>query len=110
MKAPVTLRVVMYEGAGSRAIDAAVRSAALTKLLEQGYGVTRVSPDGGEPTAPGAGPVAVLGRFEATPPPSGDANGRQILFSEIDGLSADDIVAKVESLHAQAGSAPRQKW
>jgi Pyruvate/2-oxoacid:ferredoxin oxidoreductase delta subunit len=110
MKAPVTLRVVMYEGSGSRPLDAAVRSAALTKLLEQGYGVTRVSPEGGDPTAPGAGPVAVLGRFESAPPPSGDANGRQILFSQIDGLSADEIVAKVESLHSLTGSAPRQKW
>ena len=32
--APSTLRVVMYEGAGSRPLDADVRSGALAKLLE----------------------------------------------------------------------------
>ena len=75
MKAPVTLRVVMYEGSGSRPLDAAVRSAALTKLLEQGYGVTRIAPalsevegDGGDPTAPGSGPVAT-GRSRGSPRP-----------------------------------------
>lgn len=110
MNAPVTLRVVMYEGSGSRLLDAAVRSAALTKLLEQGYGVTRVSSEGASASAPGSGPVAVLGRFESAPPAAGEDNGRQVLFSDIDGLSPEEIVAKVESLHAQAGTAPRPKW
>jgi Pyruvate/2-oxoacid:ferredoxin oxidoreductase delta subunit len=110
MNAPVTLRVVMYEGSGSRLLDAAVRSAALTKLLEQGYGVTRVSSEGASASAPGSGPVAVLGRFESAPPAAGDDNGRQVLFSDIDGLSPEEIVSKVESLHAQAGTSPRAKW
>jgi Pyruvate/2-oxoacid:ferredoxin oxidoreductase delta subunit len=110
MNAPVTLRVVMYEGSGSRPLDAAVRSGALIKLLEQGYGVTRVASEGAPASAPGSGPVAVLGRFESAPPAAGDDNGRQILFSDIDGLSSEDIVARVESLHTQAGTAPRPKW
>ena len=110
MKAPVTLRVVMYEGSGSRPLDTAVRSGALTKLLEQGYGVTRVASEGASASAPGSGPVAVLGRFESAPPAAGDDNGRQVLFSDIDGLSPEEIVARVESLHSQAGTAPRPKW
>ncbi len=110
MKAPVTLRVVVYEGLGSRPLDAVARAAALTSLLEQGYSVTRVGGDAARPTAPGTGPIAVLGRFESAPPASGDADGRPVLFSDIDGLSPDDIVATVASLHAAAGTAPRQKW
>jgi NAD-dependent dihydropyrimidine dehydrogenase PreA subunit len=100
----------MYEGAGSRPLDAAARSAALTTLLEQGYSVTRVAPAGDVPVAPGNGPVAVLGRFETATPPSGEAEGRQVLFSDVDGLSPEGIASRVESLHAQAGTAPRQKW
>jgi Pyruvate/2-oxoacid:ferredoxin oxidoreductase delta subunit len=100
----------MYEGAGSRPLDAAARSAALTTLLDQGYSVTRVAPAGDVPVAPGNGPVAVLGRFETATPPSGEAEGRQVLFSDVDGLSPEGIASRVESLHAQTGTAPRQKW
>jgi Pyruvate/2-oxoacid:ferredoxin oxidoreductase delta subunit len=105
-----TLRVVVYEGTGSRPIDDEVRIGALSKLLEQGYSVTRVSNGDGTPSAPGVGPIAVLGRFESAKPERADADGRQVFFSEIDGLSADEIVAKVESLHTDAGTAPRTKW
>jgi NAD-dependent dihydropyrimidine dehydrogenase PreA subunit len=105
-----TLRVVMYEGAGSRPLDADVRSGALAKLLEQGYSVTRVALDGGAATAPGTGPLAVLGRFSDAKPARADDEGRPVFFSDVDGLSADEIFAKVEALHADAGTAPRPKW
>jgi Pyruvate/2-oxoacid:ferredoxin oxidoreductase delta subunit len=82
----------------------------LTTLLDQGYSVTRVAPAGDVPVAPGNGPVAVLGRFETATPPSGEADGRQVLFSDIDGLSPEAIASRVGSLHAQTGTAPRQKW
>ena len=109
MKSAATLRVLMYEGAGSRALDAGVRSAALAKLLEQGYSVTRVTLDGGA-SAPGDGPLAVLGRFDDGKPSHAEDGGRHVFFSDVDGLSADDIVAKVDALHADAGTQPRAKW
>jgi Pyruvate/2-oxoacid:ferredoxin oxidoreductase delta subunit len=114
MKAPLTLRVVVYEGSGSRPMDESVRAAALTSLLEQGYSVTRVATvqtsPAFKPDLPGDGPVAVLGRFESSLPVSGDADGRRILFSNVEGLSPDDIVAKVSSLHGESGTTPRPKW
>jgi Pyruvate/2-oxoacid:ferredoxin oxidoreductase delta subunit len=114
MKGPLTLRVVVYEGSGSRPMDDGVRVAALTSLLEQGYSVTRVSAGhqtrSSRPDLPGDGPVTVLGRFESATPGAGDAGGRQVLFADIDGLSADEIVAKVASQHAETGTAPRPKW
>jgi Pyruvate/2-oxoacid:ferredoxin oxidoreductase delta subunit len=110
MRTPITLRVVVYEGSGSRPLEGGSRAAMLTSLLEQGYSVTRVGGDAAGPTAPGTGPIAVLGRFESAPPASADADGRQVLFADIDGLSPDGIVATVASLHAETGTAPRQKW
>ena len=109
MTAFATLRVVMYEGAGSRALDEGVRAGALARLLDQGYGVTRVT-GGNAAAAPGTGALAVLGRFEAAPPASGDADGRRVFFSDVEGLSADEIVARVTSLHGQTGTSPRPKW
>lgn len=120
MRGPLTLRVVLYEGSGSRPLEAESRAAALKKLLEQGYSVTRVSAAGyaasgrtGDSQAGVAdveGPVAVLGRFQTTTPPSADADGRAVLFSDVDGLSAEEISTVVESLHARAGTVPRPKW
>ncbi len=125
MKGPLTLRVVLYEGAGSRPLAEEHRVAALKQLLEQGYSVTRVGPagNGTRHAAPGRtpggghaeigdleGPVAVLGRFETATPASAVADGRPVLFSDIEGLAAEEIGAAVESLHATAGTAPRPKW
>jgi Pyruvate/2-oxoacid:ferredoxin oxidoreductase delta subunit len=123
MRAPITLRVVLYEGSGSRPMDDGVRTAALMSLLGQGYSVTRVSPGRKALEQPanaapayrhdgltGDGPVAVLGRFVSPPPAAADADGRRVLFSDVEGLSSDELVARVASLHAGTGTAPRQKW
>lgn len=110
MKRPATLRAVLYEGAGSRQLDASVRSEAVAKLLESGYSVSRVAVDRSTPSAPGDGPIAVLGRFDTAQPSSAESDGRPVFFSDIDGLTADDIVARVASLHEQTGTAPRPKW
>ena len=68
--APVArpLRVVLYEGAGSRAVGDADRFAIMATLLQGGYAVTsvrrgaRAAPDGVR------APIVVLGRFEGAPP------------------------------------------
>ena len=39
-----------------------------------------------------------------------DADGRRVYFSDVGGLSSDEIVAKVTSLHADTGTVPRPKW
>jgi NAD-dependent dihydropyrimidine dehydrogenase PreA subunit len=109
MSAPATLRIVMYEGAGSRALDDGVRAGALATLLERGYGVTRVTGTS-HADAPGTGTIAVLGRFDAAPLRSGDAGGRAVFFSDVEGLSPDEIVSRVEALHAETGTVPRPKW
>ena len=109
---PATLRIVLYEGAGSRPLDAPVRSRALRLLLESGYGVTRVSADARGATAPGQGPLAVLGRFEEAQPTVAQdrSDGRPVFFCNVEGLDAEGMLTGVADLHTRTATAPRAKW
>jgi len=106
------LRVVLYEGSGSRPLAPPVRAAALRQLLESGYGVTRVGAGARGASAPGDGPIAVLGRFEQAQPSvaEGLADGRPIFFCNVDGLEPDAMLRGLDELHARANTAPRTKW
>jgi hypothetical protein len=106
------LRVVLYEGSGSRRLEAPVRAGALRLLLENGYSVTRVGGGAGAASAPGDGPMAVLGRFDAAQPAVAEGQGddRPVFFCSVEGLEPDAVLRGVEELHACANTAPRQKW
>lgn len=111
MSAARTLRVVLYEGGGSRALDAPIRAGAMRLLLESGYSVTRVGAGAGAVSAPGEGPIAVLGRFASAQPSVAEGqDGRPVFFCSIEGLEPDAVLRGVEELHARANTAPRQKW
>lgn len=112
MSGVVTLRVVVYEGAGSRPLEGPVRAAVLRLLLESGYGVTRVAGDAGAVRAPGTGPLAVLGRFEQAQPSAaeGQGDGRPVFFCNVEGLDAAAMLRGIDDLHARAGTSPRTKW
>ena len=112
MTAAATLRVVLYEGAGSRPLDIAVRSAAVRGLLEAGYAVTRVARGLGLREAPAPGPIAVLGRFEQAHPSmaEGHDDARPVFFCDVEGLDAPAMLRGVEELHERARTAPRAKW
>jgi Pyruvate/2-oxoacid:ferredoxin oxidoreductase delta subunit len=109
---PRTLRVVLYEGAGSTPLDASVRAGALRLLLEKGYGVTRVAAGAGAPAAPGDGPVAVLGRFSQPQPGVAESgsSGRPVYFCNVEGLEPDAMLRGIEDLHGRTETAPRAKW
>jgi Pyruvate/2-oxoacid:ferredoxin oxidoreductase delta subunit len=106
------LRIVLYEGSGSRPLDAPVRAAALRQLLESGYGVTRVADGKGMAALPVDGPIAVLGRFEQAQPVLAETqgDGRPVFFCNVEGLEPDAMLRGVEELHARADTAPRAKW
>jgi NAD-dependent dihydropyrimidine dehydrogenase PreA subunit len=112
MTTPRALRIVLYEGAGSRPLDAPIRSGALRLFLETGYAVTRVVTGSGAALAPGDGPLAVLGRFEQTQPATAESqgDGRPVFFCNVDGLEPDAMLRTIAELHARAGTAPRVKW
>lgn len=61
------LRVVLYEGTGAATVTADERFAAVSSLLDHGYGVTRAG--AGRPVAPAdTSPMLVVGRWEDSPP------------------------------------------
>jgi NAD-dependent dihydropyrimidine dehydrogenase PreA subunit len=112
MSAARALRIVLYEGSGSRPLDARVRSAALRQFLESGYGVTRVASGMGMATVPGDGPIAVLGRFERAQPGVAESqeDGRPVFFCNVEGLEPDGMLRGLDELHARAHTSPRAKW
>jgi Pyruvate/2-oxoacid:ferredoxin oxidoreductase delta subunit len=112
MTAARTLRVVLYEGVGSRPLEGTARGALLTLLLEKGYPVTRVSRHGRPGLAPGDEPLAVLGRFDGAQPSvaEGQHDGRLVLFSNVEGVAPEAVLSGMEALHAQAGTSPRARW
>ena len=81
------LRVVLYEGPGSRALDGEERFQALSTLLDNGFEVTR--PMAGQDVAPADGaPMLVLGRLDEAPAadPEQEVHFRDL--GEVDALAA----------------------
>jgi NAD-dependent dihydropyrimidine dehydrogenase PreA subunit len=112
MSAAPRLGIVLYEGAGSRPLEAPVRAAAMRLFLENGYGVTRVASSGGMAPASGDGPLAVLGRFEQAQPSIGEgqADARPVFFCDVEGLGPAEMLRGLDELHARSHTAPRAKW
>ena len=111
MSAARSLRIVVYEGAGSRPFEAPIRTAAMRLLLESGYAISRVARDAAAPSAPGDGPLAVLGRFDAAQPTVAEAaDGRSVFFCNVEGLEPEAMLRGLDELHARANTTPRAKW
>ena len=112
MSTALPLRIVLYEGSGSRPLDGPVRTGVLRRLLENGYGVARVVSGAGMAALPGDGPIAVLGRFEQPQPGFAEsgADGRAVFFCNVEGVEPDGMLRGLEELHARANTAPRAKW
>ena len=114
MSAPLarSLRVVLYEGVGSRSILGADRFAMMATLLQGGYAVTSVR-TGSRTTPEGARtPIVVLGRFESAPPreAESDSGAAPVFFRDIEGVDAPTIASIVESVHAEAGTGRPGGW
>ena len=105
-----TLRIVLYEGDGATALEAADRTATVTALLEQGYAVTCA----GEGTVAPAddSSLLVLGRFtDGKAPEAEDASGEvPIAFRDITGLKPEGITALVEAERETTQSAKHGEW
>jgi NAD-dependent dihydropyrimidine dehydrogenase PreA subunit len=118
-----TMRVVLYEGRDSVPLDNPLRFELMQTLLDQGYFVSAVKPEGG--LAKFSQPhILVLGRFESLPSTvATDADAAtQIHVRNIEGLSLESIcdvvddvsriadgVADGQSADAGSGSGPRWK-
>jgi len=119
-----SLRVVLYEGTGSRPLPDADRFAILSTLLQGGYAVRSVRrrKDTGV-DVPGNGPgdhtrlldsvpLVVLGQFEQTPPreASSDTADRPVFFRDISGTEPAAVASVVESVHGDAGTRRPGGW
>ena len=105
------LRVVLYEGAGSRSIPDADRFAILSTLLQGGYTVTSVR--SGSRAIPDRmpSPFLVLGRFEAQTPREAESGPEvPVFFRDIEGLEPASIAGVVESVHVEAGTGRPTGW
>src|SRR5438477_2675203 len=108
IKDQTTLRVVLYEGAGSQPLEAGERFDTMAALLQKGFAVTRAA-NGGNLIPPDRGPLLVVGRFGANHPEEayGHANVR---FQDITGLMPLQVGEKVETARAEAGAAQHENW
>ncbi|MEQ8764704.1 MAG: ferredoxin family protein [Planctomycetota bacterium] len=105
------LRVVLYEGPGSTALESEERFETLNALLEGGYGVTRPK-SGGTVSPEDDATVMLLGRFEGPAPlESRREDGRPaLLVRDIERRGAEDVVAQVAAARDQAGIAEPGQW
>ena len=110
MTAATPLRIVLYEGLGSRPLSD--RFEVTRALLEQGYAVTGARGDGRAASAPPAGTLLVLGRFTEEKPREAETReaGATVLFRDVDGLDRDAIVQVVEAARAETDSAKPGGW
>ena len=108
--APV-FRVALYEGVGSRALEAEDRAQVIGNLLDKGYAVTTIRP-GGRVNAAVSGDLVVIGRFDEEKPAraEGDGGGVTLHFRQIDGLSPAQVQDLVVGLRAELrNGAPEPK-
>ena len=106
-----TLRVVLYEGDGSRPLRDADRFSVLTALLEQGYAVTRAIP-GERVAAHDRGTLLVLGQFDngAIPESQMPSPGSRVKFENITGFDTNRITGTANDAVAQAGLVRHGEW
>jgi len=97
------LRVVIYEGAGSRPLDDDDRYETLSRLLDEGFEVTR--PVAGQTVAPPDGaPVLVLGRLGGVPV---GVAGEQV---EVRDLGEVDAVEAARTTRDSVGARSLEAW
>ena len=90
-----SLKVVLYEGPGSRPLEASARREAIAALLEAGFMVARTGPSGTY-EADGRSAV-VLARFEGEAGPAEEG----VIYREIAGLDAAAVVRAVREARAE---------
>jgi len=103
------LRIVLYQGPGSRPLSDSQRLETLRVLLEDGHAVSL-------PTAAGSVAAAddsdhlVLGQFETTPKTAQSSTKGEIKFTDITGMAAAEIRLAVRAEVKQAGAEQPGGW
>jgi len=104
------LRVVFYEGKDSEALDGEQRFKAVSRLLGQGFALTRVG-DAGRTAPADEMPALVLGRFpHGVEQLESEATSDRVRFTNVTGFNDDQIVAAVESVRAEKNAVQHGGW
>jgi Pyruvate/2-oxoacid:ferredoxin oxidoreductase delta subunit len=104
------LRVVLYEGGDAEPLQDEDRFQAVSRLLQQGFALTRVGAAGR--TAPADDmPALVLGRFGASAQQvAAEATSDRVRFTNVSGFSPEQIVGSVESVRAEKQAVQHGGW
>jgi Pyruvate/2-oxoacid:ferredoxin oxidoreductase delta subunit len=106
------LRVVLYEGADAQPLESEQRFQTLSRLLNQGFAVTRVGKSG--QTAPADNiPAVVLGRFDAGVEQLATetaSNPNRPRLANISGFTDEQIVGAVESFRTEKQAVQHGGW
>ena len=106
-----SLRVVMYEGEGSEAMDSSARFDTMSALLEDGFAVTRTN--GKQAVAPpDRTSMLVLGRFSDGQQPSFESEGQgtAVSVANIDQKGVDEVKDLVRGKREELASFDHGAW
>ncbi len=103
------VRVVVYEGPGATALADGDRFAAVSALLERGFGVTRAG--AGRPVPPpDASPLLVLGRWSEGPPTWEAEAGARVRWGALDPATAAEQAEGVRTEFAAPSPGAWKPW
>ncbi len=103
------LRIVVYEGRDAEPLDGEQRFQAVSRLLNQGFALTRVGSEGR--TAPADDvPALVLGRFENGTDQLAATVSDRVRITNISGFTDEQIVGAVESARAEKKAVQHGGW
>jgi len=104
LTAPI-LRVLLYEGPGSRTLSAEFRGALLRTLLERGFPVSCVR-SAGQIDASANSVLLVMGDFEKDPPPASE----QVRFQRLNGFEATHTADFADQVRNELGLEKPGTW
>ncbi len=90
------LRIVLYEGEGSKPLDADQRLGTLTALLDAGHHVTRSVAGAGSVASADVSDHLVLGEFESLPEYVSASGNGELAFVDISGMATNDVCDAVK--------------
>jgi Pyruvate/2-oxoacid:ferredoxin oxidoreductase delta subunit len=104
------LRVVLYEGNDAEPLEGEQRFQAVSRLLGQGFALTRVG--GAGRTAPADDiPAVVLGRFrDGVEQLASAATTERVRFTNVAGFTDEQIVGAVEAVRAEKNAVQHGGW
>jgi Pyruvate/2-oxoacid:ferredoxin oxidoreductase delta subunit len=111
LKEQTTLRIILYEGAGTAPSAATDRFAALTALLEKGFAITCTGANG-EVTPAEHNALLVLGNFaEKKPPAAAAADGTlPVRFHDLSQSDPARLLEAVEAARTDAKAVRHGDW